>query len=97
MGMTEDSLTILYYKLFNEDLNKWLVHIIECAVPKKVLLKKYEIGLYYKEFEPINEIAETEKRRLTETARSTGIKFTNKTLIEACKIIYYLQKIGKKG
>jgi len=103
--MVEEIMVKFYYELWKEarivrkgvtEYYDWLPEIIQCGVAKVCFLKLYQVGHSYNSFLKIEDLPEKEKRDLIKKARSTGLNFTNKTLVEACKIIYYLNMIDGK-
>lgn len=72
-----------------------LSFLITATVPKEIFLITYRVFLNYKQFDPIENLPEPEKKKLVEECRATGLKFSNRTLIEAAKILYTIKNISK--
>jgi hypothetical protein len=67
---------------------------IESEVPKRVLLRTYEL-LVRENLTPIENLPEEIKKELVIECRATGIRFTNKTLREAARILHTLKFIDQ--
>jgi hypothetical protein len=75
----------------NKDM---LDYFIESEVPKRVLLRTYEL-LVREDLTPIEDLPEEIKKDLVRECRETGISFTNETLREAARILHTLKFINQ--
>jgi hypothetical protein len=66
---------------------------IENPVPKRVLLRTYEL-LVREDLTPIEDLPEELKVDLVRECRGTGIRFTNETLRQAARILHTLKFIS---
>ena len=73
----------------------WFVDLIEAKVPRYILLRGYEIGLNLKEYLPIEQLPEPEKRSLMNEVKEK-VKLKGEALANACRVLYYLKKIDNK-
>lgn len=90
---TRTWMAAFYWEKFSSGLMP-LEFLITSLVSKEIMLGRYNIALIYKLCLPIEKIAQEEKMKLVEECRATGLKFTNKSLTDAAKILYTLKKIG---
>ena len=74
--------------------NGHLDFLIESGVPKRILLRLYHLFLLEENLTPIEDLPEETKKELVKECRATGLKFTNKSLIEAARILHTLKFIG---
>jgi hypothetical protein len=83
--------------MFIGQYNKGLLnYLITSDVPKIVLLRVYDLMLVEEKLIPIEKLPEEEKKNLVTECRATGIKFTNRSLIEAAKILHVVRFINQK-
>lgn len=75
----------------------YLDYLITSVVPKIVLLKVYKLALREESLTPIENLSEDMKKSLVSECRATGIKFSNKSLIEAAKILHIVRFIKDKS
>jgi hypothetical protein len=68
---------------------------IESEVPKRVLLRTYEL-LVKENLTKIEDLPESEKTDLVRECRATGIRFTNETLRQAARILHTLKFINNE-
>jgi Mg/Co/Ni transporter MgtE len=73
-----------------------LEYLITSDVPKEVILKVYKILVNEKQITIIENLAEEEKKKLVDECRETGLKFTNKSLTNAAKILHVLKFFNEK-
>jgi hypothetical protein len=66
---------------------------IECAVPKRVMLRTYDL-LVKEDLVPIEKLPDEVKKELVSECRKTNIRFTNQSLIEAARILHTLKFIS---
>jgi tRNA nucleotidyltransferase/poly(A) polymerase len=71
-----------------------LDYLIESAVPRKVLLRRYEL-LLMENLTPIENLPDEIKKELVRECRATGLKFTNETLRNAARILHTLKFINQ--
>jgi hypothetical protein len=67
---------------------------IESEVPKRVLLRTYDL-LVRENLTPIEDLSEEIKMELVKECRQTGIRFTNETLRDAARILHTLKFINQ--
>jgi hypothetical protein len=67
---------------------------IESEVPKRVLLRTYEL-LVREDLTPIENLPEGLKMNLVRECRATGLKFTNESLRDAARILHTLKFINQ--
>ena len=66
--------------------------LINSAVPKRVLLRTYEL-LVKENLTKIEDLPEEIKQNLVKECRQTGLSFTNETLRESARILHTLKFI----
>lgn len=87
------TLSVLFVNNYNENKRKGTNYIPDTAVVKAVMLPMYE-KLVREGLIPIENLSEEGKRSLMAECRRTGENYTNKTLIEQCKILYLIKTIN---
>ncbi len=80
-----------YFQYLKGEIN----HIISCLVPRKILLRQYEVMINLKEISPIETLPEAEKEKLRSECQATGLKFNNREMNNAARILYTLKNISK--
>lgn len=85
----DESLTILF-----SDHYRRTKYIPDTQVAKIILLPIYE-KFVSEGLKPIENLSVEEKISLTEECRKTGERYTNRTLIEQCKILYLIKNVTK--
>lgn len=88
-----DSMSVFFANMYYTNKGS-LSFIIESYVPNRIMLKIYYLFIRYNEITKIEELAETHKKELVETCNTTGIKFNNQTLTQACRILHTLNEIN---
>ena len=89
------SLAILLINEYDIFKKKGIALIPNTSVCKDVFLRLYKNFTDDKTFERIEDLPEDKKILLTQECRRTNKFYTNKTLIEDCKILYVI--LGIKG
>lgn len=82
-------------KYFRDNLYKKgkLGFLITHEVSKKVFLELYEICVNTKEMIKIELLVPEEKEKLRSECLGTGLKFTNREMNNACRILHTLKNI----
>ena len=75
--------------------NNGFCFVISAGVPKKILLKTYEIFVRDEIILPIEILNKEEKIKLVDKCRETGLKFTNQTLSDSERILHTLNLINE--
>jgi hypothetical protein len=87
-------LSVLFTGYYNEMKGKGRTYIPDTGVAKIIM-----IGIYNKwikdELTPIEDLPREEKLKLVDECRATGNNYTNKTLIEQCKILYLIKNLNE--
>jgi hypothetical protein len=73
-----------------------LDYLITSGVPKRVLLRVYDLMLVEENLTPIEKLPEEQKKSLATECRATGIKFSNESLREAARILHVIKFIKGK-
>ena len=87
-------LTSKFVEMYNVDSNGFCF-IISAVVPKKILLKTYEIFVRDEIILPIEILNKEDKMKLVDKCRETGLKFTNQSLSDAARILHTLNLINE--
>jgi len=91
--MIDLELASKFVAMYNRN-KSMLDFFIESEVPKRVLLRTYEL-LVRENLTPIEDLPEEIKKDLVRECRQTGIKFTNETLRDAARILHTLKFINQ--
>jgi hypothetical protein len=67
--------------------------LIEAAVPKRVMLRTYDL-LVKEDLIPIEKLPDEVKKQLVAECRKTNIRFTNQSLREAARILHTLKFVS---
>lgn len=89
-----NTLSAFFVTMYQND-KSCLSFLFESYVPNYIMLKTYTLFVRYKEIIKTEELEEEYKKELVEKCRATGIKFNNKSLIDAAKILYTIKFINE--
>jgi hypothetical protein len=91
--MIDLELASKFVSMYNRN-KSMLDFFIESEVPKRVLLRTYEL-LVRENLTRIENLPEEIKKELVRECRATGLKFTNETLRDAARILHTLKFINQ--
>ena len=89
-------LSSLFVEMSNVD-NNGFCFVISAVVPKKILLRTYEMFVRDEILLPIEILNKEDKIKLVCKCRETGIKFTNQSLSDAARILHTLNLINENS
>ena len=90
-----EDLTVFFTGMYNRD-QSCLNYLFESHAPKYIYTRMYDKMVRLYGLTPIENLEEEEKKQLVSECRSTGIFFTNKTLIEAAKTLHVIKFLNNK-
>lgn len=88
--IVHNNMASFYNKKYKEGQLRF---IITAVASKKVMTERYNVAVNSKEFLPIELLLPEEKEKLRSECLATGLKFTNRQMNEACRILYILKQI----
>jgi len=89
--MIEIEISARFSEMYQRE-KSMLDFLITSAVPKRVLLRRYQLFLN-EGMKKIEDLPEELKTELVRECRATGLRFTNETLREAARILHTLKFI----
>lgn len=91
-----NSLTAMYVGVYNND-PKMLQHIIDSQASKIIMLQTYRMLVKENSLQEIHDIPISDKIKLVDECKLTGLKFNNERLIQACQILHTLKFINENS
>lgn len=92
------NMTVLFTRIYNTHKAKGVVLIPDWIVAQICVLNVYNRLVIYEIIEPIENLALEEKQSLVDECRQVqGVKYTNRTLRNTCRILHVIKFYNKKG
>lgn len=94
MKTRNENLTRFFLDMYDRD-ERTLAFLIDGVVPKKVFLLEYYSFVECEMISEIELLLKKEKEKLVAKCKETGIKFSNKTLTDAARVLYTINFINE--